>query len=550
MPPSVWSLASAALAGFLVAPSLIWLTQFGPNHPVRLTPLPTAASVRQFEVNGPAQPAAAFDPGLADPQPNAPIPGEDVAIRGTNGAVWLRGWDGRVWTSWWSLGGRAASAPAISSWGPGRLDVFATAVDGALWHRWWEGAWQPWEWLGGSLAGGSTPAAVAPAPGRLDVFVKGVDHALWHRSLGAGGWAAWEPLGCCISSDPAATSADSSQVDVFVERSSGGLWDLTLETASAQSGASSASLWRRLGARHTFATQLAAASSSPGRLDVFTRGAAGDLWHRFADGGQWHPWEALGCCLSSIPAVAPWGSGRFDLFGRGPDDQLWKRRFSGVWGTWEKLDGQLTAAPSATAWAAATNVIPNVPYIPQVHNLSCEAAALQMALAHQGIDVSQDQVLDAAGIDWRPAFYDESGELRWGDPYTSFVGDPDGDESVLSGYGTYFPTIARVASDQGAGVIMAGEGIPPDDVYRAVLQNHPVVAWVSVDLEYYPPGSWRTFDGRLVLYAGPIEHALTVVGVDGDSVYLFDPLVGPWWVSKAVFEAAFGTFNRMAVILE
>jgi uncharacterized protein YvpB len=545
MPPSVSSLACAALVGLLVAPSLVWLPHGRTTRPLGPPTAPLPSSVRQFAVDGPAQPLTAFDPGSPDhPPPNAPVPGEDVAIRGVDGAVWLRGWDGRDWTGWWSLGGRAASAPAIASWGPGRLDVFATAVDGALWHRWWEGEWQPWEWLGGSLAEGSTLAAMAPAPGRLDLFARGVDHALWHRSLGNGGWGAWERLGCCISSDPAATSVESSQVHVFVERTSGGLWDLTVEAASG------ASIWRRLGGRRMTATQSAATSSSPGRIDVFIRGGTGDLWHRFTDGGQWRAWEALGCCLRSIPAVASWGSGEFDLFGRGPDDQLWKRRFSGVWGAWEKLGGQLTAAPAATTWAAATNVIANIPYRPQLHTLSCEAAALEMALAHQGIDVSQDQVLDDTGIDWRPAYYDGSGELRWGDPYTTFVGDPDGDESLLSGYGTYFPTIARVAADHGAGVVMAGEGISPDDVYRAVLQNHPVVAWVSVDLQYYSPGSWRTFDGGVVMYAGPIEHAVTVVGVDGDSVYLFDPLSGPGWASKSVFEAAFETFNRMAVILE
>src|SRR5262249_35674392 len=184
MPPSVWSFASAVLVGVLVAPSLIWLMHVGPTRPMELTPVRSAASLRQFAVDGPVQAPAAFDPGPGDPQPYAPIAGEEVAIRGPNGAIWLRGWDGRDWTSWWSLGGRAASAPAIASWGPGRLDVFAAAVDGALWHRWWDGAWQSWEWLGGSLAGGSTPAAVAPARGRLDVFVRGIDHALWHRALG------------------------------------------------------------------------------------------------------------------------------------------------------------------------------------------------------------------------------------------------------------------------------------------------------------------------------------------------------------------------------
>src|SRR5262249_57582440 len=100
-----------------------------------------------------------------------------------------------------------------------------------------------------------------------------------------------------------------------------------------------------VGGGRTTGIQLAAASSSPGRLDVFTRGAAGDLWHRFADGGQWRPWEALGCCLRSIPAVAAWGSGKFDLFGRGPHGRPLERRLNRLSGTREEPDGQLPPAP-------------------------------------------------------------------------------------------------------------------------------------------------------------------------------------------------------------
>lgn len=496
-----------------------------------------------FAVAGEAPSAAAFEPNPPSSAPAAPVPGEDVAIRGADQAIWLRGWDGHAWTGWWSVGGQSVSQPAVASWGPGRLDVFAAAVDGALWHRWWEGAWHPWEWLGGSLAAGSTPAAAATGQGQLDVFVRGVDHGLWRRSFSDGDWRAWEQVGCCISSDPAAASAEPGTVDVFVHRMSGGLWDVRLEAAAP------AAPWHYLGGQLASVIQPAAASAGTGRLDVFVRGLAGDLWHRLREGGQWRPWEALGCCLGSTPAVAVWGNSRFDLFGRGPDDQLWKRRFNGAWEDWEKLDGRLAAAPAATSWAATKNVISDVPYRPQVYALSCEAASIQMALAHQGIEVSQGQVLADIGIDWRAARY-EAAELRWGDPYTTFVGNPDGDQYGLTGYGTYFPTIARVAAAHGGAVVDAGEEITPEDVYRAVLQNHPVVAWVSVDLLYYPSGSWRTFEGREVMYAGPIEHAVTVVGVNDDSVYLFDPLSGPQWVWKSVFEAAYETFNRMAVILE
>ena len=52
-----------------------------------------------------------------------------------------------------------------------------------------------------------------------------------------------------------------------------------------------------------------------------------------------------------------------------------------------------------------------------------------------------------------------------------------------------------------------------------------VVAWISFDWRYHPPGAWLAFDGRSVPYAGPVEHTVTVVGVSGDSVYVFNPLM-------------------------
>ena len=85
-----------------------------------------------------------------------------------------------VVTEWESLGGGLTSAPAICSWGPTHLEVFARGDDQALWHRrFLDGAWGEWESLGGVLT--SPPAAVSWGAGRVDVFVRGTDDALWHR---------------------------------------------------------------------------------------------------------------------------------------------------------------------------------------------------------------------------------------------------------------------------------------------------------------------------------------------------------------------------------
>jgi uncharacterized protein YvpB len=341
--------------------------------------------------------------------------------------------------------------------------------------------------------------------------------------------------------------------------------------------------WTSLGGRPAAAPSVA--SPGPGRLDVFAPGSEGQVWHRWWEDG-WHPWEDLGGSLAPGSAVSATsgGDGRLDLYAVGADNGLWHRRLiSGTWQGWERVeccgmqgltaawfgfagpvpavggccselvrsasDGLRVSASAATTWAAISNVIASVPFRAQEHALSCEAASLQMALAREHIDVSQDQILADIGVDSRPAQFDSDGQLVWGDPYQSFVGDPDGEESDLTGYGTYYPTISRVAARYGGEVLRAAEGVAPQDVYSSVREGHPVVAWVSVDRLRYDPGYFTTFDGRQVQYQGPIEHALTVAGVDGDSVYVLDPLYGPEWISKDEFENAYASFNQMAVIL-
>lgn len=75
----------------------------------------------------------------------------------------------------------ATSAPAISSRGPNKLDVFVRGQNGHLWHRDWNvtvtGGWSNWTDLGGYLQG--APAELSWGPNRIDVFVRGGNGSLW-----------------------------------------------------------------------------------------------------------------------------------------------------------------------------------------------------------------------------------------------------------------------------------------------------------------------------------------------------------------------------------
>jgi uncharacterized protein YvpB len=206
------------------------------------------------------------------------------------------------------------------------------------------------------------------------------------------------------------------------------------------------------------------------------------------------------------------------------------------------------AAPRAPVIVAVTNRTLDVPIYYQVFTLSCEESALRMALVSRGINTTDAQILNIIGTDLRPATYTSSG-LTWGDPYTTFVGSPSGSETALTGYGTYYPTIARAATALGATVLAAGEGIAPSTLYANVLAGHPAVVWVTWQWAAASRQDYVAFDGRTIPYAGPVEHAVTLVGVTATDVIINDPDFGRTLVSKSLFEARYATYNDMAVVL-
>jgi uncharacterized protein YvpB len=180
-----------------------------------------------------------------------------------------------------------------------------------------------------------------------------------------------------------------------------------------------------------------------------------------------------------------------------------------------------------------------------------------MALAYYGVNVSEDQILAQIGINWKLPYYDQ-GTLVWGDPYSSFVGNPNGYESAdagaKSGYGTYYPTIAGAANAFLPGsVARADVNISADDVFAAAHNRQPVVAWVAYAYQPHPMRGMRTFPelgSRSVMYGAPWEHAVTVAGWAPGYVLINNPSTHPEWIDAGTFTAAFAMFNNMAVILQ
>ena len=207
------------------------------------------------------------------------------------------------------------------------------------------------------------------------------------------------------------------------------------------------------------------------------------------------------------------------------------------------------AADSAINVALSqTHIISGVTFYYQDHPLSCEEAATSMALTHQGINVSQDQILAELGADRRGEYVDSSGRVRWGNPYETFVGNVNGSESNFTGYGTYYPPLVRIARAHGAKIIAYGS-MSAATVYARVIAGHPVVAFATWDWAWHPRRDYLSFDGQWIPFIGPYNasHVYTVVGVSPSSVLINDPIRGQYWISKGSFQAGYSDFNEAIV---
>jgi len=211
---------------------------------------------------------------------------------------------------------------------------------------------------------------------------------------------------------------------------------------------------------------------------------------------------------------------------------------------------QISSAADSAIYAAmsTTHVISGVSFIYQNHPLSCEEAATSMAMTHQGIYVSQDQILAELGADRRGMYVDGAGRVRWGNPYQTFVGNVNGSESNYTGYGTFYPPLVRIAQAHGAKILAYGS-MNAATIYARLIAGHPVVVFATWDWAWHPRRDYLSYDGQWIPWIGPVisSHVYTAVGVSPSAVLVNDPIRGQYWVSKGAFEASYSDFNEAIV---
>ena len=181
--------------------------------------------------------------------------------------------------------------------------------------------------------------------------------------------------------------------------------------------------------------------------------------------------------------------------------------------------------------------------------LDCETAALQQGLAYYGINVTQPALFALENADTRlPVMGANHTVLRWGNPYTNFVGYVNGSDWAPTGFGVYWPVILELARSHGLRNAIGGEGWAPSAIYAALAAGQPVQVWIETNFARVPLGTWTAWDGTAVCYSYA-EHSVTLSGVSPTEVRVNDVLnASQYWVSKSLFEANFADFNNMAVI--
>lgn len=187
-----------------------------------------------------------------------------------------------------------------------------------------------------------------------------------------------------------------------------------------------------------------------------------------------------------------------------------------------------------------------VPFHPQEHALTCETAALRMALNYYGTGVTEDELLEKLNFSVKGP---KTADNIWGDPDLGFVGDIDGSIFKGTGYGVYDKPIRDLAAEYRPSFVM--EDADLSEVLEEVKNGHPVIVWGL--LSKRRTITWQTEEGKKI-EAHPGEHARVVAGFYGTisnptTIILMDPIYGKVRMSKDKFLSDWKIMKNRTVVV-
>jgi hypothetical protein len=232
-----------------------------------------------------------------------------------------------TWSAWIDTHGVSLHDVAATSWGTGRVDVFAVGQNNMMWHMAQNSVNEPccqWESLSGPGGGFiAQPGAASQRPNQLFVAGVGIGGNIWYRTY-KGSWSSWKQLagGVASSGGVAAVSWGPGRIDVFVRGQNGHLWHYSANDDGTSTWEGKGG-WEDLGGapRRT----PGATSDASGRLHVFARDANDQVQHLWYDSG-WSDWHTIGGSTGADLGATSTASTRVAVFARGENGLLWWSR--------------------------------------------------------------------------------------------------------------------------------------------------------------------------------------------------------------------------------
>jgi uncharacterized protein YvpB len=185
------------------------------------------------------------------------------------------------------------------------------------------------------------------------------------------------------------------------------------------------------------------------------------------------------------------------------------------------------------------------PIVQQIYRNNCETAALSMLLASVGVErdqrVLQDKIAAAEPLDPET---NADGQMVWGDPNLGFVGRPPGG-GPAGGFGVFERPVIELAERWAEPINLTDR--EPEAVYRRLRKGRAVMTWIG--LSDGPYERWVSPAGNEVTVNFG-EHTVVLTGIDGDRLYVNDPIDGLKKVwTKEEFEAKWDLLDRRAISL-
>jgi uncharacterized protein YvpB len=191
-----------------------------------------------------------------------------------------------------------------------------------------------------------------------------------------------------------------------------------------------------------------------------------------------------------------------------------------------------------------------VPEYFQKYKASCETAATRAVMLYFKVAFSEDDILEEIGWDNPPRYYNQAGDLVWGNPQSRFVGNPDPKKIYVDGYGVYNRPIYRFLAEHGFGKSVSKTDWNMQELLSYVKRGYPALVWVAGDFKKRTSGIMIDSEGaeNPWIFA---EHAVVIRGFDDSGIDIMDPAPGTGYrrITYKQFEDGFISLGNMAIVV-